>query len=217
MDVSCEGFRGPNDPWVLRGSCALRYNLEYTSPDAGNPHIFDRVRRWWRGSERPAPVSGEVDDFSRGPSLLSLLTFGVILLAPLFVLNIFMSMARGIWNRLPSWPTWRSQPYRGYPQQRYAQQQQQQQQQQHYPLQSKMEESSGWWNAMLTGGLFGALLGRWFSRSAAQVQPGQRGRFWQRAPPSAPAATVAEIREEQREREDRRPRTASGYAGTSTR
>jgi len=29
--VSCEGYSGPYDPYVLRGSCALKYKLEYTS------------------------------------------------------------------------------------------------------------------------------------------------------------------------------------------
>jgi hypothetical protein len=31
IDVSCEGYRDPDDPYVLKGSCGLRYTLEYTA------------------------------------------------------------------------------------------------------------------------------------------------------------------------------------------
>lgn len=30
VTVTCEGYSGQNDPYVLRGSCGLQYNLEYT-------------------------------------------------------------------------------------------------------------------------------------------------------------------------------------------
>merc|ERR1711964_311971 len=28
--VSCEGYSNPDDPYILRGSCGLEYNLDYT-------------------------------------------------------------------------------------------------------------------------------------------------------------------------------------------
>jgi len=31
VTVSCEGYTGPHDPYVLRGSCGLLYHLEYTN------------------------------------------------------------------------------------------------------------------------------------------------------------------------------------------
>ncbi|GAM18582.1 hypothetical protein SAMD00019534_017570, partial [Acytostelium subglobosum LB1] len=38
LDVSCEGFGYAGDPYVLKGSCGLRYELEYTSPESRNQH-----------------------------------------------------------------------------------------------------------------------------------------------------------------------------------
>ncbi len=37
IDVACEGFRDRNDPYVLSGSCGLRYTLDYTR----------EARRFW--------------------------------------------------------------------------------------------------------------------------------------------------------------------------
>ncbi|EFA84398.1 DUF1183 family protein [Heterostelium album PN500] len=31
LDVSCEGYAYPEDPYILKGSCGLRYELEYTN------------------------------------------------------------------------------------------------------------------------------------------------------------------------------------------
>lgn len=31
VTVTCEGYEGPLDPYVLRDSCGLKYNLEYTN------------------------------------------------------------------------------------------------------------------------------------------------------------------------------------------
>jgi hypothetical protein len=31
VTITCEGYEGPHDPYVLRDSCGLKYNLEYTS------------------------------------------------------------------------------------------------------------------------------------------------------------------------------------------
>eukprot|EP01133_Synstelium_polycarpum_P007566 gene7566-8852_t len=33
LDVSCEGYTYPEDPWILKGSCGLSYELEYTNPE----------------------------------------------------------------------------------------------------------------------------------------------------------------------------------------
>ncbi|KYQ91280.1 hypothetical protein DLAC_08219 [Tieghemostelium lacteum] len=32
LDVSCEGYNHPDDPYILAGSCGLSYELEYTNP-----------------------------------------------------------------------------------------------------------------------------------------------------------------------------------------
>ena len=31
IDIRCEGYYGPNNPYVLNGSCCLNYSLELTS------------------------------------------------------------------------------------------------------------------------------------------------------------------------------------------
>jgi len=36
IEVSCEGYEYPDDPYILRGSCGLEYTLEYTGN--GRPH-----------------------------------------------------------------------------------------------------------------------------------------------------------------------------------
>jgi len=42
VTVTCEGYEGPHDPYVLRGSCGLQYSLEYT--DWG-PYIWGKFLR----------------------------------------------------------------------------------------------------------------------------------------------------------------------------
>lgn len=52
-DVLCEGYAGPDDPYVLRGSCGVEYRLVLT--DLGEARFGDRVRAdeargaagWW--------------------------------------------------------------------------------------------------------------------------------------------------------------------------
>jgi len=36
IQVTCEGYDEPNDPYILQGSCGLEYNLEYTGNQRGS-------------------------------------------------------------------------------------------------------------------------------------------------------------------------------------
>uniref|UniRef100_A0A1I7T0P8 Store-operated calcium entry-associated regulatory factor n=1 Tax=Caenorhabditis tropicalis TaxID=1561998 RepID=A0A1I7T0P8_9PELO len=47
ISVSCEGYDYPDDPYILRGSCGLQYELEYTS-GSGNKSVSRRSSesRW---------------------------------------------------------------------------------------------------------------------------------------------------------------------------
>ncbi|VDK88522.1 unnamed protein product, partial [Onchocerca ochengi] len=40
--ISCEGYDYPNDPYILQGSCGLKYNLEYSHDGQGN---YDKSKK----------------------------------------------------------------------------------------------------------------------------------------------------------------------------
>eukprot|EP00731_Ephydatia_muelleri_P017970 Em0011g10a len=40
IQVLCEGFNSPNDPYVLRGSCGLEYELDWSSQPSYNNHDY---------------------------------------------------------------------------------------------------------------------------------------------------------------------------------
>jgi len=42
VTVTCEGYAGPHDPYVLHGSCGLKYHLEYTT---WSSHIIGHIGR----------------------------------------------------------------------------------------------------------------------------------------------------------------------------
>jgi len=42
VTVTCEGYTGLNDPYILRGSCGLQYNLEYTN---WTPYLWGKFVR----------------------------------------------------------------------------------------------------------------------------------------------------------------------------
>jgi len=41
LSVTCEGYDSPSDPYVLKGSCGLEYNLEYTKKGQGNQYAYN--------------------------------------------------------------------------------------------------------------------------------------------------------------------------------
>ncbi|CAL1715807.1 unnamed protein product [Somion occarium] len=51
VEVSCEGWSGPGDPYVLKGSCGLQYRLVQV-PDAlrkeGDHRVPSRLSRWYQ-------------------------------------------------------------------------------------------------------------------------------------------------------------------------
>ncbi|KAH9902487.1 hypothetical protein C8Q73DRAFT_635024 [Cubamyces lactineus] len=60
VEVSCEGWDGPGDPYVLKGSCGLEYRLvqipsSLRNPGSEDPAYPGRFPRWMHGiSEDPA-------------------------------------------------------------------------------------------------------------------------------------------------------------------
>ena len=38
--MSCEGYDYPEDPYILAGSCGLRYNMDYTKQGSENQHNY---------------------------------------------------------------------------------------------------------------------------------------------------------------------------------
>uniref|UniRef100_A0A2P2HVV9 Store-operated calcium entry-associated regulatory factor n=1 Tax=Hirondellea gigas TaxID=1518452 RepID=A0A2P2HVV9_9CRUS len=40
IDVSCEGYEYPDDPYILAGSCGLRYNLDFTREGGQHQHDY---------------------------------------------------------------------------------------------------------------------------------------------------------------------------------
>lgn len=42
IQVLCEGFNSPNDPYILRGSCGLEYELDWSSQHSHNDHDYHR-------------------------------------------------------------------------------------------------------------------------------------------------------------------------------
>jgi len=52
-DVNCEGYNYPDDPYILRGSCALRYTLEFTEKG-----IAEQQQQWqWRQRPHAPPAA----------------------------------------------------------------------------------------------------------------------------------------------------------------
>lgn len=43
ISVSCEGYDYPDDPYILSGSCALKYELDYTQKGAHNTFYNDKT------------------------------------------------------------------------------------------------------------------------------------------------------------------------------
>ena len=59
LDVICEGYDYPDDPYILQGSCGLEYTLEYTEegkyqgPNRNNKAISNDIDRLSRQEEAP--------------------------------------------------------------------------------------------------------------------------------------------------------------------
>lgn len=75
-DVVCEGFRTRDDPWILRGSCALDYTLEGTVA----PHVKNRQHPNYAGREKPVHGAprGTVPPAEGTTSLWNLILLGFL-------------------------------------------------------------------------------------------------------------------------------------------
>lgn len=54
IEVSCEGYNYPDDPYVLKGSCGLRYNIDYTMEG----HQQDRKQHNYYGESQSSNYYG---------------------------------------------------------------------------------------------------------------------------------------------------------------
>ncbi|KAI3337359.1 hypothetical protein HD806DRAFT_36720 [Xylariaceae sp. AK1471] len=86
-DVICEGYAGPDDPYVLRGSCAVEYRLVLTElgeqkfPEVANAGSGGWFSGWGGGSKpKPAQqVGGEGGGSALGAWLFGIIFVGVLL------------------------------------------------------------------------------------------------------------------------------------------
>jgi hypothetical protein len=62
-DVICEGYAGPDDEYVLKGSCAVEYRLVLTEEgERKHSHLAQGGGGGWGGKSRSKPGAGSVDD-----------------------------------------------------------------------------------------------------------------------------------------------------------
>lgn len=80
IDVSCEGYYEPDDPNVLKGSCGLRYTLEYT-PEGRverNQHHYEQSSREYDSSS-----SSTAQESGGGIETFLVVTVGIVVLVGL--------------------------------------------------------------------------------------------------------------------------------------
>ncbi|NWS75348.1 SARAF factor, partial [Crotophaga sulcirostris] len=105
IEVSCEGYDYPDDPYILRGSCSLLFRLELT--EEGKRKVKNS------GSFDSGYLSrNESSDFSAGAIgiiVLLVLAFGVY---KLFLSNQQPQQSAGDSNGFtrPSWQSWQAPP-----------------------------------------------------------------------------------------------------------
>ncbi|OZC06009.1 hypothetical protein X798_07006 [Onchocerca flexuosa] len=71
--ISCEGYDYPDDPYILQGSCGLKYNLEYSSEGRGN---YDKSKKV------PSAPPNEKDEYGS-------LTFSTVVIFLLFLFFVY--------------------------------------------------------------------------------------------------------------------------------
>ncbi|XP_065564078.1 store-operated calcium entry-associated regulatory factor-like [Artemia franciscana] len=64
MDVVCEGYRYPEDPYILKGSCGLEYTLDYTESGLRNKvKSHEKFSYGWRDSYLNQEDNGKSREF----------------------------------------------------------------------------------------------------------------------------------------------------------
>lgn len=85
VEVSCEGYNNPDDPYILRGSCGLEYTLELTAEGRQNQGSFrfsDFASGFFQGKQQ----HGSSQQFQSG---LSAEGSGSLVVIALFLLLAF--------------------------------------------------------------------------------------------------------------------------------
>ncbi|KAI0325084.1 DUF1183-domain-containing protein [Cubamyces sp. BRFM 1775] len=109
VEVSCEGWDRPGDPYVLKGSCGLEYRLvqipnSLRNPGSEDPAYPSRFRRWMHGvSEDPAYAFFMLLWFAA----LSLILYSAIT-------SCLRRTSQGTTPRTPRRPWWGSGPGSGW-------------------------------------------------------------------------------------------------------
>jgi len=172
-EVNCEGYNYPDDPYILEGSCALRYTLEYTPKGLSqfsnnnykpNPNVYSSYQQPVYNPSYQAPTSGA--DWTS--SLWTSLIIGPILIFVLLswcghaVMSPFTWLSHRLWSGYPSFvppPTYTSDSGAGYTP-IYPNT---------YSTHPAQPPSSSFWTGLVGGGALGYLLNRFRQRN--QVPP----------------------------------------------
>lgn len=80
VEISCEGYNSPDDPYILRGSCGLEYTLELTTEgrqNQGSSGFFQGKRQHGSSQHFPSGLSGEGSGSVVVIALFLLLAFAV--------------------------------------------------------------------------------------------------------------------------------------------
>ncbi|CDO78042.1 hypothetical protein BN946_scf184724.g6 [Trametes cinnabarina] len=129
VEVSCEGWDGPGDPYVLKGSCGLEYRLvqvptSLRGPGAEDPRYPSRVSRWLHGkssrentSVRPSDPALLPADISQDPAAAFFMLLWVVVLG-LIIYSMISSCLRrtpgGTTPHTPRRPWWNHGPGSGW-------------------------------------------------------------------------------------------------------
>ncbi|KAF9186039.1 hypothetical protein BGZ51_002283 [Haplosporangium sp. Z 767] len=87
LDVYCEGYNHPDDPYVLKGSCGLEYKLYYTN-------VRDNYGGTWGG-----PNINQWATRVKRQSWIETIYFGVWISIVVFILYSFMAPQQGVLDR----------------------------------------------------------------------------------------------------------------------
>lgn len=93
VDVSCEGYNSPDDPYILRGSCGLEYSLELTAEgrqNRGSSQFFDFTSGFFQGKQQHGS-SQNFPGISSGGGLGSIVVVAFFLLLAFAVYKMFLS------------------------------------------------------------------------------------------------------------------------------
>jgi len=76
IEVSCEGYDHPDDPYILKGSCGLEYTLDYTKQG----HAKEQDHNYGYGNSYGSNQQSSYQKRSRGFKLADLVFLSMVAL-----------------------------------------------------------------------------------------------------------------------------------------